>query len=46
LFNGREFWQSLTAEFGAKIVAGFKLAMYPVVLCPAFMDPSTIRGNK
>jgi hypothetical protein len=45
LLNGDEFWRTLGIVFGNKIINGVKVALYPLVLCPNYMNPDSIRGK-
>lgn len=45
LFNGEELWRTLGIVFGNKIINGFKLALYPLVLCPNYLDAATVKAG-
>jgi hypothetical protein len=44
-FEGDEFWRTLSSFVNNKVLSIFKFSMYPLVLCPVFMDNTEIRKN-
>eukprot|EP00027_Filamoeba_sp_ATCC50430_P013731 CAMPEP_0168577694 /NCGR_PEP_ID=MMETSP0413-20121227/20924_1 /TAXON_ID=136452 /ORGANISM="Filamoeba nolandi, Strain NC-AS-23-1" /LENGTH=1164 /DNA_ID=CAMNT_0008611467 /DNA_START=761 /DNA_END=4255 /DNA_ORIENTATION=- len=45
LFVGDAFWKTLNSAIPPKYVSAFKMAAYPVVLAPSFMDPTQVRSG-
>jgi hypothetical protein len=44
--EGKEFWETLSEVVGRGIISTFKMALYPVALCPTYLDSSQFQSGQ